>query len=518
MSNELESVDKIDKALGKGMPMIKSASVKLLEKIAKEIGSIKTNNELDKKERKNLIALYEQLAEKVEQLQRPKIIMPDKFEISNPVKEVTIKNQIKEVVVSDKGWVSKMLINQLGQTKWLKALTFSVETFVKAVTDIGKYEGKNRALRVVYVDKKGDEQDLGEIITKMMSLINSIPRGSGGGSSASGGATDVSALALEVTLLLIKAKTDNIPALGQALAASSVPVVLTAAQLATLTPLSSITADTELPAAAALSDTLANPTTPIIGSSMLAWNNANSQFRRIRTSGSTNSLDVGLIAGTIAYGDAESNSMSTFQSADNSSSVMRIRPEMYNGATWDRVRGSAADGLTVNLGANNDITGNVAHDAADSGAPVKIGFKAEDAVATATMVADGDRVDAIADLDGVQIIKHYASNKDLKSTTQSVTATTSTAATNFGAVASTKNFITNITVFNSSATDTYLKIQDGNGGTTFWVVPCPKGGGAVITFPTPLVQPTANTALYFAANAAVTTLFVSIAGFQSKAY
>ena len=42
-------------------------------------------------------------------------------------------------------------------------------------------------------------------------------------------------------LAAIKAKTDNIPALGQALAAASVPVVLTAAQLTTLTPPAAIT-------------------------------------------------------------------------------------------------------------------------------------------------------------------------------------------------------------------------------------------------------------------------------------
>ena len=52
-----------------------------------------------------------------------------------------------------------------------------------------------------------------------------------------------SGLATEATLLLIKAKTDNIPPLGQALAAASVPVVLTAAQLSTLTPLSTVTAN-----------------------------------------------------------------------------------------------------------------------------------------------------------------------------------------------------------------------------------------------------------------------------------
>jgi hypothetical protein len=42
-------------------------------------------------------------------------------------------------------------------------------------------------------------------------------------------------------LAAIKAKTDNIPALGQALAAASVPVVLTAAQMSTLTPPAAIT-------------------------------------------------------------------------------------------------------------------------------------------------------------------------------------------------------------------------------------------------------------------------------------
>jgi hypothetical protein len=49
---------------------------------------------------------------------------------------------------------------------------------------------------------------------------------------------NTSLLALEAggNLASIKAKTDNIPALGQALAASSTPVVLTAAQIIALTP------------------------------------------------------------------------------------------------------------------------------------------------------------------------------------------------------------------------------------------------------------------------------------------
>ena len=50
-----------------------------------------------------------------------------------------------------------------------------------------------------------------------------------------------SGAATETTVAGVKTGTDKIPALGQALAAASVPVVLTAAQVTTLTPLSSVT-------------------------------------------------------------------------------------------------------------------------------------------------------------------------------------------------------------------------------------------------------------------------------------
>lgn len=51
-----------------------------------------------------------------------------------------------------------------------------------------------------------------------------------------------------------------------------------------------------------------------------------------------------------------------------------------------------ADGLLVNLGANNDIGGSVAHDSPDSGNPIKIGGKVSTSVPTP--VAAADRVDA----------------------------------------------------------------------------------------------------------------------------
>lgn len=64
----------------------------------------------------------------------------------------------------------------------------------------------------------------------------------------------------------------KVPVLGQALAAGSVPVVLTAAQVTALTPPTSVTADTELPAAAVLADGASNPSTPTAGSATLVYN------------------------------------------------------------------------------------------------------------------------------------------------------------------------------------------------------------------------------------------------------
>ena len=60
------------------------------------------------------------------------------------------------------------------------------------------------------------------------------------------------------------------------------------------------------------------------------------------------------------------------------------------------------------------------------------------------------------------------------------------------------NYITQVTVSNSHATvGTDMLLQDGNGGTTLYVIPAAANyGGASISFNPPLKQPTANTALY----------------------
>jgi len=187
--------------------------------------------------------------------------------------------------------------------------------------------------------------------------------------------------------------------------------------------------------------------------------------------------------------------------------------------------GSAAIGkLAANSGVDiGDVDvasltgGTIAHDAADSGNPIKTGARAVSSLATATLVAAADRSDAIADLDGAHIVKQLCPSADIKNERIADTAGTSAACTVFAAAASLRNYITTIAIFNSSATDAFVDFRDGAAGAILFTAPAPKGGGSVITFPVPLRQPTVNTALAYDVSAAITTMYISLVGFQSKA-
>lgn len=130
------------------------------------------------------------------------------------------------------------------------------------------------------------------------------------------------------------------PALGQALAAASIPVILPAATITTLTPPAAITGF----ATSAKQDT-------IIGH-----------------------LDG--VEGLLTTIDSDTGNMVT---------ALQIMDD------WDN---AASDGASV--------SGDVTHDSADAGEPVKIGMKAysPDGTTPGTAVAEGDRTDAKGDLDG----------------------------------------------------------------------------------------------------------------------
>ena len=113
-------------------------------------------------------------------------------------------------------------------------------------------------------------------------------------------------------------------------------------------------------------------------------------------------------------------------------------------------------------------------------------------------VANNDRTDLVADLTGKQIVLPYANPENFVSgATAAMTGVISTALIAAPA-AGLRNYITQITVSNSHATvGTDVVIQDGASGTTLITIPAAAVyGGAAITFPTPLRQPTLATGIY----------------------
>lgn len=159
--------------------------------------------------------------------------------------------------------------------------------------------------------------------------------------------------------------------------------------------------------------------------------------------------------------------------------------------------------------------GGVAHDAADSGNPHKIGGKAVNAEPAA--VTNNDRANLITDLVGKLIVLPYANPENFVSgcISSAMTGTTSTSLISSPG-AGLRNYITQITVSNTHATvGTNLEIQDGNGGTTYYIIPAAAVyGGATLTFPTPLRQPTTATAIYVKNTTTGASTFASASGYK----
>jgi len=159
--------------------------------------------------------------------------------------------------------------------------------------------------------------------------------------------------------------------------------------------------------------------------------------------------------------------------------------------------------------------GGIAHDGVDSGNPHKMGARATNTEITA--VANNDRTDLVATLTGKQIVQPYSNPENFVSgaITAAMTSTTTTslvAAPGSGL----RNYITTIIVSNAHATvGTDVIIQDGSGGTTLLTIPASAVyGGAVITLPTPLRQPTTATALFCANVTTGASTKVSAVGYR----
>lgn len=183
--------------------------------------------------------------------------------------------------------------------------------------------------------------------------------------------------------------------------------------------------------------------------------------------------------------------------------------------------GTTGDNATINTDANGAVwvrhNDAIAHDAADAGNGIKLAGKAETSPKGITLVADGDRSDLYCDADGILLAKLGTAWGDLINERVSNTDGASTAFSTFSAVASTRNYVTAITVHNAHATTNgFVDLRDGTAGAVLWTFPLPATGGTTINFNPPLRQPTANTALAFDVSAAITTVYLSVNGFQSK--
>lgn len=157
------------------------------------------------------------------------------------------------------------------------------------------------------------------------------------------------------------------------------------------------------------------------------------------------------------------------------------------------------------------VAGDVPSDVADAGNPVKVGFEADATLSTATLVADGDRVNGKADLDGAQVVRLDGTLGDTDSGVASNTDGSSTqvlAAPGAGV----KYYIQAYSFVNTSATDTYVEIKSS--GTVVWRASVPANGGCHLSGLK--IECGANEAINFDPADPVTTMYASITAVRSK--
>lgn len=150
-----------------------------------------------------------------------------------------------------------------------------------------------------------------------------------------------------------------------------------------------------------------------------------------------------------------------------------------------------------------------AHSSGDTGVFV-LGVR-NDAMATLTNT-DGD-YSAIATSKSGRVLVTPAPADTFVSGNASATNTTDTSVVAAAGVGL-KNYITNISVANTGSSTTLITLKDGSGGSTLWYTIAPAGGGSNIALDVPIAT-TANTALYFAAGTASTTVYVSAIGYKA---
>lgn len=268
-------------------------------------------------------------------------------------------------------------------------------------------------------------------------------------------------------------------------------------------------------------DAVSNTATALLNSSRLSIFNGTS-WDRLKGD-TTNGAFVNVKTSVLPTGAATEATLSTIATNTGASvpagtaiigkvGVDQTTPGTTNGVAIVGVNGATAlagNGATgtgsprVTIASDNSPVAGLGAGATAATAPANAtmsGGTAQNAEATA--VTNGQLKAFITDLVGKQIVLPYANPENFVSGVISAAMVGITSTSLIGSPGgSLRNYITACTFSNSHATvGTDILLQDGSGGTTIWVVPAAAVyGGAHITFPTPLRQPSTATAL-FAAN------------------
>lgn len=283
-----------------------------------------------------------------------------------------------------------------------------------------------------------------------------------------------------------------------------------------------VTADTELPAAAALADNAANPTAPAVGAFGMVWDGA-TWDRLPGTSADGVTVNLGgnndvTVTGTVTA-NLSATDNAVLDTIDTSTAAAAVSLAVLD--DWDEadrcktnpivgqagIQGGAgtvsantvrvALATDVELPAGTNTIGTVqaagiaAHGAAVAGNPVLVGVEARTTDGTA--VDSGDVVRPMADAQGKLVTVPGALHTRYVSGVTNITDTASDDLV--AAAASTRTVVTGISVTNKDATvGTTVSIRDG---TTAKVTAyaAPEGGGFVIAPGAPIFVGTANTAI-----------------------
>lgn len=228
--------------------------------------------------------------------------------------------------------------------------------------------------------------------------------------------------------------------------------------------------------------------------------------------GGTFAVQATVAAGATTIGKAEDVASADADVGVPAMAIQRATPADLAGTDGDYAMLQMSAGR---LWCHSQVVGQVAHDAADSGNPVKIGANTHTTLSTITLVADSDRTDLHAGVDGVLITRPHTLLEDIVTATPVAITDGSSTSVISAAGAGIKIYITEVIIANSSSTNVTVDLRDGTAGSVKATFPVPANGGVVKTLSTPLPF-SANTAVAADPSASASTITVTLIGFKSK--